>query len=192
VATLSGTSGQDDGPQTPHARYFRLPRKRRRWPWVLGYTIWALLGLVVAVAWGVDRAAQHLLDQISPNIPTVTDARKALDKPTGPDTTFIILGSDNRSWVPGSENLSDSIILVHLDPPQNLISIMSVPRDLAVTIPGYAGTQKINAAFSLGADQPLCGCRLRGVLHDRAAPGRPVHPGRPALLQRGRRRLFPD
>jgi LCP family protein required for cell wall assembly len=153
VATLSGTSGQDDGPQTPHARYFRLPRKRRRWPWVLGYTIWALLGLVVAVAWGVDRAAQHLLDQISPNIPTVTDARKALDKPTGPDTTFIILGSDNRSWVPGSENLSDSIILVHLDPPQNLISIMSVPRDLAVTIPGYAGTQKINAAFSLGGPQ---------------------------------------
>ena len=153
MATVSGTSGQGDAEPTPKTRYFRLPRRRRRWPWVLGYTIWALVGIVVAVAWGVDRAAQHLLDEISPNTPTVIAARKALDKATGPDTTFVILGSDNRSWIPGSENLSDSIILVHLDPPQNLISIMSVPRDLAVTIPGYSGTQKINAAYSLGGPE---------------------------------------
>ena len=150
VATVSGTTGQGDEKHTPQVRYFRLPRRRRRWPWVVGYTLWALLALVVAVAWGVDRAAQRLLDQISPNTPAVIAARKVLDSPTGPKTTFVILGSDKRAWIPGSETLSDSMILVHLDPPRNLISIMSVPRDLAVTIPGYAGTQKINAAFALG------------------------------------------
>jgi len=150
VTTVSGISGGDEGAPPPKINYFKTPRKRRRWPWVIFYTVWVVVGLVAAVAWGVDRAAQHLLDQISPNNSTVIAARKVLVKQTGPDTTFIILGSDHRSWVAGSESLSDSMILVRLSPRQNLISIMSVPRDLRVSIPGYAGYQKINAAYSLG------------------------------------------
>jgi len=150
VTTVSGIPG--DGEHAPPAkiRYFKTPRKRRRWPWVIFYSVWMVVGLVAALAWGVDRAAQHLLDQISPNNSTVIAARKVLVKQTGPDTTFIILGSDHRSWVAGSESLSDSMILVRMSPRQNLISIMSVPRDLKVTIPGYPGYQKINAAYSLG------------------------------------------
>jgi LCP family protein required for cell wall assembly len=150
VTTVSGIPGDGHEAPPPKIRYFKTPRKRRRWPWVIFYAVWMMVGLVAAVAWGVDRAAQHLLDQISPNNSTVIAARKVLVKPTGPDTTFIILGSDHRSWVAGSESLSDSMILVRLSPRQNLISIMSVPRDLKVTIPGYAGYQKINAAYSLG------------------------------------------
>jgi len=150
VTTVPGIPGGGDNAPPPTIRYFKTPRKRRRWPWVIFYSVWLMVGLVAAVAWGVDRAAQHLLDQISPNNSTVIAARKVLVKPTGPDTTFIILGSDHRSWVPGSESLSDSMILVRLSPGQNLISIMSVPRDLKVTVPGYPGYQKINAAYALG------------------------------------------
>ena len=51
----------------PKVRYFKTPRKRRRWPWVLFYTVWTVVGVVAAVVWGVDRAAQHVIDQISPN-----------------------------------------------------------------------------------------------------------------------------
>jgi LCP family protein required for cell wall assembly len=109
-----------------------------------------VLGFSVAVVWGVDRAAQHVIDQISPNNASNKAAKTVLVKATGPDTTFIILGSDHRNWVPGSETLSDSMVLVHMSPQQNLVSIMSVPRDLQVTIPGYQGVQKINAAFALG------------------------------------------
>ena len=145
-----GHTGRGRQPPPPKISYFKTPRKRRRWPWVIFYSVWVVIGLVTAVAWGVDRAAQHLLDQISPNSSEVISARKVLVKPTGPDTTFIILGSDHRSWVAGSESLSDSMVLVRLSPRQNLVSIMSVPRDLRVTIPGYAGYQKINAAYALG------------------------------------------
>jgi LCP family protein required for cell wall assembly len=148
VATVSGTS--DDGQTPPDVRYFKMPPKRRRWPWITFYAVWAIIGIVAAAAWGVDRAAQHVLDQISPNNATNIAARKVLVKATGPDTTFIVLGSDHRNWVAGSESLSDSIVLVHMSPKQNLVSIMSVPRDLRVVVPGYAGYQKINAAYALG------------------------------------------
>ena len=150
MTTVPGISGEGGSTRPPKVRYFKTPRKRRRWPWVLFYMVWAVLGLSVAVVWGVDRAAQHVIDQISPNNASNKAAKTVLVKATGPDTTFIILGSDHRSWVPGSETLSDSMVLVHMSPQQNLVSIMSVPRDLQVTIPGYQGVQKINAAFALG------------------------------------------
>ena len=150
MATVSGTSDGGGQAPPPKVRYFKLPRRRRRWPWVVFYTVWAIVGVVAAAAWGVDRAAQHVLDQISPNDATNIAARKVLAKPSGPDTTFIILGSDHRNWIAGSESLSDSMVLVHLSPKQNLISLMSVPRDLKVVIPGYSGYYKINSAYSLG------------------------------------------
>lgn len=152
---MSGTPGEGESPPDGKTRYYKVPRRRRRWPWAAFYTVWIVIAVVVAAAWGIDRAAQHLLDQISPNNSTVVAARKALAVDNGPDTTFLILGSDNRSWIAGSENLADSMILVRLAPSQNLISIMSVPRDLAVILPGYAnlGTVKINEAYELGGPE---------------------------------------
>ena len=40
-------------------------------------------------------------------------------------------------------------MVVRLDPQTGSISMLSVPRDLMVTIPGY-GLNKINAAYSFG------------------------------------------
>jgi polyisoprenyl-teichoic acid--peptidoglycan teichoic acid transferase len=45
--------------------------------------------------------------------------------------------------------LTDTMILVSLKPSQNKISMMSIPRDLSVPIPGY-GWRKINEANSYG------------------------------------------
>lgn len=149
---MPGTSG-GDGRNTPEVRYFKMPRPRRRWPWVVFYGAWAVVAILAAAAWGVDRAAQHVLDQISPNNASNVAAKKALVRDIGPDTTFLVLGSDHRSWLPGSESLSDSMVLVRLSPAHNLVSIMSVPRDLKVVVPGYSGYQKINAAFALGGPE---------------------------------------
>src|SRR6476660_4552768 len=44
---------------------------------------------------------------------------------------------------------ADSILLVRTDPGSHLISMLSVPRDLYVPIPGH-GENKINAAFAFG------------------------------------------
>ena len=61
----------------------------------------------------------------------------------------MILGSDRRSGQPGIGARSDTLMVVRLDPKTGSISMLSVPRDLRVPIPGY-GINKINAAYSFG------------------------------------------
>jgi polyisoprenyl-teichoic acid--peptidoglycan teichoic acid transferase len=68
----------------------------------------------------------------------------------GEPQTILILGSDHRAnEAEGEPARSDTTMLVRLNPDLNLISVMSIPRDLQVEIPGY-GTEKFNAAYSYG------------------------------------------
>lgn len=48
-------------------------------------------------------------------------------------------------------NLTDTIMLASIDPINNSIALVSIPRDLWVQIPGY-GSQKINAAYAYGKE----------------------------------------
>jgi polyisoprenyl-teichoic acid--peptidoglycan teichoic acid transferase len=61
----------------------------------------------------------------------------------------MIMGSDSRGASAVSGARSDSILLVRTDPSHHLISMLSIPRDLEVQIPGH-GPDKINAAFAFG------------------------------------------
>src|SRR4051812_2702786 len=78
-------------------------------------------------------------------------------EPGGP-RTLLVLGSDRRAKTSTDVKLygqaeqphSDTIVLVRLDPKRNRIAVMSLPRDLAVTIPGYADNTKINQAYDEG------------------------------------------
>ncbi|MBK9715646.1 MAG: LCP family protein [Kouleothrix sp.] len=60
---------------------------------------------------------------------------------------ILLLGSDGRI----GEDISrtDTIVWVHLDGRTNHVSMLSLPRDLWVNIPGY-GKNKINAAYGIG------------------------------------------
>ena len=61
---------------------------------------------------------------------------------------YVLLGSDSRD--PGNEGngRSDTILMVHLNAKRNKAYIISFPRDMYVTVPGY-GKNKINA-FAFG------------------------------------------
>ncbi len=75
---------------------------------------------------------------------------------------YLVLGSDSRSNLTPAQQRgfqtnsqiggyrSDTIILVHIDGATRHATIVSIPRDLVVNIPGY-GQNKINAAFNFGA-----------------------------------------
>lgn len=76
----------------------------------------------------------------------------------GEPRTFLILGSDRRfdelkknnpDLVKDAPARSDTMMLVRLDPDQAATTVLSLPRDLKVQIPGY-GTDKLNASYSLG------------------------------------------
>jgi LCP family protein required for cell wall assembly len=74
---------------------------------------------------------------------------------------YLVLGSDSRAGLSaaqqsqfgstsdGETSRSDTIMFVHLNIPDNKSTIVSIPRDLYVYIPGH-GYDKINAAFSYG------------------------------------------
>lgn len=62
---------------------------------------------------------------------------------------MMLIGSDRRSWNPQDSGRSDTSIIVRVDPQTYTVSMISIPRDTRVTIPGY-WTTKFNAAYSYG------------------------------------------
>jgi LCP family protein required for cell wall assembly len=89
---------------------------------------------------------------------------------------FLILGSDSREGLSKRQLRSisgpdtkgqraDTILLVHVDRENDRTVVLSIPRDLQVTIPGH-GVNKINTAFQHGPDvmvqavQRLTGLRI--------------------------------
>ena len=76
----------------------------------------------------------------------------------GKPQTILVLGSDRRYDEDKRNNprlkksvpaRSDTVMLIRLDPHQPATSILSLPRDLRVEIPGH-GTDKLNQAYTLG------------------------------------------
>lgn len=63
-------------------------------------------------------------------------------------TTFLLIGSDSRGGSATGGN-SDTMILARLNESDSTISLLSVPRDLKVPIPGH-GEGKVNAAYARG------------------------------------------
>jgi polyisoprenyl-teichoic acid--peptidoglycan teichoic acid transferase len=66
--------------------------------------------------------------------------------------TLMLLGSDARFGQKETEAHSDTILLVRFDARARATTVMSIPRDLRVAIPGY-GTAKINQAFTQGGPE---------------------------------------
>lgn len=61
----------------------------------------------------------------------------------------LLLGIDKRAGDVGSPENTDTMIVLSLDPLNRTASMLSVPRDTRVTIPGH-GQDKINAAYAYG------------------------------------------
>ena len=63
--------------------------------------------------------------------------------------TMLLLGSDARSDDPDLGARTDTIVLCRIDPTTNHLSMVSIPRDTMIDIPGY-GINKFNAAYTYG------------------------------------------
>jgi polyisoprenyl-teichoic acid--peptidoglycan teichoic acid transferase len=62
---------------------------------------------------------------------------------------ILLMGSDLRPDTGEKYGRSDTLMLVHIDPGGNYVSVLSLPRDLRVDL-GSHGYQKINAAYAFG------------------------------------------
>lgn len=162
-----------DDPHSParYTRYSAAPQKATSRLW-LRIVRWTAIVVIVAVAFvaggwvGWFNAQARQLEGNNPEV--VEQVRKELAPALpGEPVNILVLGSDRRYQAGGDVGRSDTLMLLRLDPKTKSVSILSVPRDLNVQIPGH-GSDRINAAYSLGGP-------VLSVATFKALTGLPVH-----------------
>ena len=125
------------------------------------YVIGALV-IVLLIAGAATAIVLLEVHHINTYFPKSTLPHAALKEITpaqaGAAETILVIGSDKRarSTVAAdrtSPPRSDTLMLIHMDPGQHQTSVLSIPRDLKVTLTSATGTPmtaKINAAYSVG------------------------------------------
>ena len=117
----------------------------RAWIVVLGFLLAGLGGLGAYFLPVFQTAASSSTGSAAiPNLNPVS-------VPTEP-FTVLLLGSDDDSKFPPDRLNTQSMILVRVDPSTKQATLLSIPRDLWVPIPGQ-GVGKISTAYQLGGPQ---------------------------------------
>ena len=130
--------------------------KRRRWVTVLRYVglvVLAALCMTGGVGWGWLQKTAGALQSNAPIV--VKDVESVLTPSVeGQPVNILLIGSDRRADGPdaGGTSRSDTMLLIRLDPQARTISMLSVPRDLYVQIPGH-GMDRVNVAYTYGGDK---------------------------------------
>ena len=153
-------------PTPPAPRERRLSRGRK--------ALIALGVLLVVLVAGAAAGVQVLTNRVLGDVERIPDVFGPIDeatrpqKPAGTEKTinFLLVGVDTRAgeqttgsdgdgaaFVPGRQR-SDVIMLVHVAADRRTASVVSLPRDSWVTVPGR-GKNKINAAYSIGGGSLL-------------------------------------
>jgi LCP family protein required for cell wall assembly len=141
------------------------PPRRRRRRWLRVLTIVTVV--LVVLAGGVVGAAALLVRRYDSSVhqepllgaaavpaPTAKqdDGRALIEGPLN----ILLVGIDEQDDDPGAGARSDSIIILHVNADHSRAYLLSIPRDTRVQLPAYpksrysGGTDKINAAFSIG------------------------------------------
>ncbi len=126
--------------------------RQRRWPRVVGAVVVVALLAGVAVVgygwWSYNRVERTELD-LAATVP---------DEPQN----FLVIGSDSREHLSADDpnaavflgdgappgRRSDSMAIVRVDPGEDRISMLSIPRDLWVPIAPTGEEERINTAFA--------------------------------------------
>jgi polyisoprenyl-teichoic acid--peptidoglycan teichoic acid transferase len=126
-------------------------KKKIRWGRVFGALILASIFMV-----GLYTIYQYIEGKLK----VLNEPLKKVEKHTfqGSKTenkldaiNVLLLGSDSR----GEEQArTDTIMVAHYDPKNNSFKLISLMRDMLVTVPGH-GQQKLNAAYSFGGPELL-------------------------------------
>ncbi len=130
-------------------------RRRRTAPLFPNLSI-LLLGFLGA---GAGGAAAYFLPLVVTTAATVAASASlpdpGLNPPTGDEKPFtvLLLGSDDDSKFPSDRVLTQSMILVRVDPAGRQATLLSIPRDLWVSMPGRSAKLKIDQAYEIGGPQ---------------------------------------
>jgi LCP family protein required for cell wall assembly len=131
-------------------------RARRKVRWARVFLVLAVFALLVtALAGGVFYAYLNLSDTAAgPGGSPVAAGRQGADTALNNRVNILILGIDyGDNDVPGAPKRSDTMIVASVDPGTGAVSMLSIPRDTRVAIPGRTGYDKIAHAYAYGGPQ---------------------------------------
>ena len=142
-------------------------RRKHRWRRRTLYALSTIIVLAAVGAGGLYFYADYRFDQIK----KVHAKHLIRTAPVGNQQPFtmLLVGSDSRAFVDNPTQVkafgsdaaqggqrSDVTMAVRIDPAAKTVTILSIPRDLWVDIPGnvtdISGMNRINAAFNSGPD----------------------------------------
>lgn len=131
------------------------------------WTRFVIAGVLILLMSGAATATfaltklNHIAHEVFPRGSHIHVAKGVVQAAySGEPQTFLIIGSDRRAdskdaFDRNNPPHSDTLLLVHLDPQTGQTSVLSVPRDLLVTITTKSGQvyypRKVNAAYTIGS-----------------------------------------
>lgn len=120
----------------------------------LAFILCALSALGVGYWWYTSKLDKQVARLENP-FSSIEESARPQTQSESECTNILVLGSDSRisdgdldKWQVGAQR-SDVMMVVQFSPGTNSLSVLSIPRDSWVDIPGY-GKGKINWAFSYG------------------------------------------
>ncbi|MGW4331786.1 LCP family protein [Rhodococcus koreensis] len=134
----------------------RRPRRPRHWGRRIGILFLVLVLALAGMTYYLDSSLNRI-DALADYPGRIGDT---------PGTNWLLVGSDSRTGLtPEQEqqlstggnsgpDRTDTIIVVHVPSGGGPATMVSIPRDSYVSIPGY-GEDKINASFAFGGPQLL-------------------------------------
>lgn len=142
-------------------------RRRRRAAWAGGIAVTVVIALVVGAGivannkFGlINRLGLDGLDAAAAGAPrnylvVGSDDRAEID-PDDPNSAVFLNGGDDGP----SGQRADAILIMRVDPGAGKVDVLSIPRDLWVPIAGWDAEQRINTAYTEGAQQLIDTIRL--------------------------------
>jgi len=140
-------------------------KRRHRWRRRVLYTLSCIVLIAAVAAGGLYGYALYRFDQIK----KIHAKHLVAEVPPGKPFNLLLVGSDSRAFVSNAAQAntfgneanaggqrSDVTMVARFDPAAKTVTVLSIPRDLWVDIPGnesgVSGMNRINAAFNSGPD----------------------------------------
>lgn len=126
----------------------RRPRRKRFIIAIVGILVIAI-GVFGAYKWySAKNAANSVFN--SANIQKARDVSAVIKK--NKPISILLLGTDTGALGRNYRGRTDTIIIATLNPKKKKMTLTSIPRDTALSIPGYTqyAPSKLNAAYSFG------------------------------------------
>jgi LCP family protein required for cell wall assembly len=131
-------------------------------PWVrrLLIAVWTFIAIATAglaviwfqAHWAIAEfaagAKAKVVEAAAPELAQEPETLSSVVEDSSDAQVVLAVGSDRRAGE-GGKGRSDTMLLVRIDHGAGTVSMLSLPRDLKVPIPGH-GTGKLNAAYAFG------------------------------------------